>query len=70
MEKFDSVIIISPNVGEHYKDNVFLRSMHSDEIAFLDNTAIIEYRKIHDSYIDCIQDLKDKILKIKAILKE
>ena len=70
MEKFDAVIIICPNLGEHFKDDVFLRAMHSDEIVFLDDTAIIEYRKTHDSYIECLQDLKDKVLKIKSILKE
>lgn len=70
MEKFDAVIIICPNLGEHFKDDVFLRTLHSDEITFLDDTAIIEYRKTHDSYIECLQDLKDKVLKIKSILKE
>jgi hypothetical protein len=70
MEKFDSVIIISPNLGEHYKTDVFLRSMTDDEIVFADNTSIIEYRKTHDSYIECMKDLKDKLSRIKTILKE
>lgn len=70
MEKFDAVIIICPNLGEHFKDDVFLRAMRNDEIVFLEDTAIIEYRKTHDSYIGCVKDLKDKMLKIKSILKE
>lgn len=70
MEKFDSVILISPYIGEYHGSDVFLRNLNNDEIDFLKKELIIEYRKKNDSYTDCIKDLHDKIRKIKLILEE
>lgn len=70
MEKCDSIIFITPNVGEYHKNNVFCRNLNAEEIKFLDNDLIVEYRKKHNSYIECIKDLKNKIKKIKEILEE
>ncbi len=69
MEKFDSVILINPNIGEYYGNNVFLRILTKDEIKFLQEEIIIEYRKKHNSYVECMKDLKDKLQKIKSILE-
>lgn len=69
MEKFDSVILINPNIGEYYGTNVFLRNLNVDEIEFLSKEIIIEYRKKHSSYVECMKDLQDKLKKIKQILE-
>ena len=69
MEKFDSVILISTNIGEYYGSNVFLRNLNTDEIEFLKKDIIIEYRNKHNSYVECMKDLKDKLQKIKSILE-
>lgn len=70
MEKFDSIILVIPHVGEYHGTNVFLRNLTDEEIEFLEKDLIIEYRHKNNSYIDCMKDLKDKIKKIKAILQE
>lgn len=70
MEKFDSVIIISPYIGEYHGSNVFLRTLNSDELAFLQDSIVIEYRNKKDSYAECMKDLQSKLGKIKLILEE
>lgn len=70
MEKCDSVILISPTVGEYNQNNIFLRNMNADEIKFLGDDLIVEYRKKHQSYSECIKDLKEKMKRIKQILEE
>lgn len=70
MERFDSIILVIPHVGEYHGSNVFLRNLTSEEIDFLEKDLMIEYRHKNNSYVDCMKDLKDKIKKIKAILQE
>lgn len=70
MDKNDAIIFITPNVGEYYQNNIFFRNLNSDEINFLGKALTIEYRKKHNSYTDCISDLKEKMTKIKKILEE
>lgn len=71
MENIDSVILISPNIGEYHDTNIFLRSLNQDELKFLEQeNFVIEYKRKHNSYIDCLNDIKTKIKKIKAILEE
>ena len=69
MERFDSVIFITPNIGEYDKNNLFIKTLNSDEIKFLED-PVFEYRKKHDSYQSCMKDIKDKMTKIKKILEE
>lgn len=70
MEKYDSVIFITPNIGEYYDKNMFLRNLNQEEINFMLEDIIIEYRKKHLSYNECLDDIKDKMKKIKKILEE
>ena len=70
MEKCDSVILITPTIGEYNQNNIFLRNMNSDEIKFLGDDLVVEYRKKHSSYSECIRDLKEKMKRIKQILEE
>jgi hypothetical protein len=70
MEKCESVIIISPNIGEYDKGNVFLRTLNRDEIQFLKDNAVVEYRNKNLSYTDCIMDIEEKMKKIKSILED
>lgn len=70
MEKFDSIILVVPHVGEYHGNNVFLRNLTSEEIDFLGKDLMIEYRNKNNSYVDCMKDLKEKIGKIKVILQE
>lgn len=71
MEKFDSIIFITPNIGEYSNGNTFIRNLNGDELSFLSNENILfEYRKSGNSYTDCVKDLKEKMEKIKRILEE
>lgn len=70
MEKCDSVILITPTIGEYNQNNIFLRNMNSDEIKFLGDDLVVEYRQKHTSYNECIKDLKEKMKRIKQILEE
>lgn len=70
MEKYDSVIFITPNIGEYYDKNIFLRNLNQEEINFILEDIIIEYRQKHLSYNECLDDIKDKMKKIKKILEE
>jgi hypothetical protein len=70
MEKFDSIIFITPNIGEYHQRNVFCRNINMEEINFLGDDLIVEYRSKHNSYSDCIKDLKEKMQKIKSILED
>jgi len=70
MDDCYSVIMIIPNIGEYHNNNVFLRNISKEEIEFFGNNFQLEYRNKHNSYIECIQDLKDKLGKIKKILEE
>jgi len=70
MDRFDSIIFITPNVGEQYQANIFYRNLNNDEVAFLDDDLILEYKKKHNSYAECLKDIKDKMHKIKQILEE
>jgi len=67
MDNCYSVIMIIPNVGEYHNNNIFLRNISEEEMEFFGNDFQLEYRKKHDSYINCVQDLKDKLSKIKKI---
>ena len=69
MEKFDSIILITPNIGEYSNNDLFLRPINFEEIEFFEN-PLFEYKNKHDSYSECIKDLKDKMTKIKKILEE
>jgi hypothetical protein len=70
MEKFDSVILIVPHIGEYHGNNVFLRGLNADELKFLQDSMMIEYRSKKDSYAECIKDLNNQLSKIKLILQE
>jgi hypothetical protein len=70
MEKFDSIIFITPNIGEYHQMNVFCRNLNAEEIKFLEDDLKVEYRMKHNSYTDCMKDLKEKMNKIKKILEE
>lgn len=70
MEKFESIILITPNIGKQYNNNTFLQPLNGDEIKYLENEIIYEYRSINKSYKECMDDLKDKLGKIKKILEE
>lgn len=70
MEKHDSVIIITPYIGEYHGGNIFLRNINGDEISFLKDSLKIEYRKKNRSYIECMKDIQEKLKKIKSILEE
>lgn len=70
MEKHDSIILITPNIGEYHRNNVFLRNLNADEVKFLAEDLKVEYRSKHTSYIECIKDLKQKMSRIKQILEE
>jgi hypothetical protein len=70
MERFDAVILISPYMGNSHENNIFLRSLSSEELNFVqDSDSVIEYRKSYGSYAESIKDLKDKMQKIKLILQ-
>lgn len=70
MEKFDSIILTSVNIGEYFQNNVFNRPLNKDELRFIGDNYIVEYRKKNLEYDECIKDLKEKITKIKNILEE
>ena len=70
MERCDSVILITPTIGEYNQNNIFLRNINADEIKFLGEDLVVEYRKKHDSYSECIKDLKEKMKRIKSILED
>jgi hypothetical protein len=70
MEKFDSVIMITPYIGEYHLNNVFLRSLNADEINFLNQDMILEIREKGKTYSECMKNLQDKMKKIKSILQE
>jgi hypothetical protein len=70
MDKHDAVIFITPNIGEHHNRNIFLRNLNQEEINFMLEDIIIEYRKEHNSYSECLSDIKNKMKKIKKILEE
>jgi hypothetical protein len=70
MDRFDSIIFIAPNIGEQFQANIFARNLNQDELKFLDDDLIIEYRKKHSSYTECLMDIKEKMKKIKQILEE
>jgi hypothetical protein len=70
MKAYDAIIFITPNVGEYHNRNIFLRNLNQEEINFMLEDIMIEYRKKHDSYTECLKDIKDKIKKIKQILEE
>lgn len=70
MDNHDSIIFITPTIGEYYQDKVFFRNLTDEEINFLGKDTIVEYRKKNKSYADCIKDLKEKMLKIQKILEE
>jgi hypothetical protein len=70
MEKFDSIIFITPNIGEYHQRNVFCRNINAEEINFLGDDLMVEYRMKCNSYGDCIKDLKEKMKKIKSILED
>lgn len=70
MEKFDAIIMISPYIGEYHQNNVFLRSLNSDEIKFLNDSIVLEVRDKNKSYTDCMKSLQEKMKKIKSILEE
>lgn len=69
MERFDSVILITPSIGQYYGNNKFLKNLNHEELNFIQN-ATFHYSKKHNSYSDCIKDIKDKMMKIKKILEE
>lgn len=70
MERFDSVILITPNIGIFKNNNVFLKPLDGQELEFLEKDIIYDYKKINHSYEECMKDLKDKMQKIKKILEE
>lgn len=71
MERFDSIIYITPSIGEYHGGNLFARAFNSDEYKFLSTDDIVfEYRMKHDSYTECMSDLKQKLKKIKKVLEE
>ena len=70
MDQHDAIIFITPNIGEHHNRNIFLRNLNQEEINFMLEDIIIEYRKEHNSYSECLSDIKNKMKKIKKILEE
>lgn len=70
MDKHDSIIFITPTIGEYNNSNVFCRTLTAEEIKFLGKELVVEYRKKHNSYTDCMKDLKEKMIKIQKILLE
>jgi len=70
MDQNDAIIFITPNIGEHHNGNIFLRNLNQEEINFMLEDIIIEYRKKHNSYSECLSDIKNKMKKIKKILEE
>ena len=67
MEKFDSIIFITPNIGEYHQRNVFCRNINAEEINFLGDDLMVEYRMKCNSYGDCIKDLKEKMMHRKHL---
>jgi hypothetical protein len=70
MDRYDSVIFISPSIGEYHDGNVFFRSLNAEEIRFIGKDIKVDYLKKNNSYADCMKDLKEKMEKIQAILQE
>jgi len=70
MDRHDSVIFITPTIGEYYNNNVYFRNLTAEEIDFLGKELVVEYRHKNNSYTDCIKHLKEKMKKIQAILQE
>lgn len=68
MEDCDAVILISPYIGDYHNGQSFLSSLEPEEIKFMEREYVVEYRKRHPSYIECLKDMKYKLGKIKQIL--
>jgi len=56
MDKHDSIIFITPTIGEYYNNNVYLRNLTAEEIDFLGKELVVEYRHKNNSYTDCIKN--------------
>lgn len=70
MERFDSVIFITPHIGEYHNNNVYMKTLDKTELDYMGENLIFEYVSKHTSYTECMRDLKEKMEKIKKILEE
>jgi hypothetical protein len=70
MDRHDAVIFIVPNIGEPHNKKIFNRNLNNSELKFLGDSLSVGYHKKHNSYEDCIKDIKSKLQKIKKILEE